>query len=128
MNKDFWYTVVVVALFIAMILMAGCSHNPAVFTFGKQVKIGTTEYGELSYLNGIAIVDCSRENSEWELEVDDETGIVIDKESNSIKGIKRIKRKIGMQISGYLVDMAKVDAKAAEAYVKQGEKKDNGAD
>ena len=27
MNKDFWYTVVVVALFVAMVLLAGCTNT-----------------------------------------------------------------------------------------------------
>ena len=116
-----------IALLIAASLLlfaAGCSHNPAIFTIGKQFKIGTTEYGEISYINGLAIVDCSRENSSWELEIDDEDGITFDKATNTIKGVRKIRRIIGKQVTGYLVDLAKVDKCIANEYVNEQEKPD----
>lgn len=101
-------------------LLSGCSHSPAVFTFGKKLHVGTVEYGEISYLDGIAIVDVSRENSSWEIEINDETGIVLDKANNTVKGIKKISRTIGKQVTGYLTDLAEVDPAAAEEWVKGG--------
>jgi len=100
-----------------LMLLAGCSHSPAVFTFGKKIHIGTVEYGEISYLDGIAIVDVSRENSSWTIEINDETGIVLDKANNTVKGIKKISRTIGKQVTGYAVDLAEVDSKAAEEWL-----------
>lgn len=114
-------------LFISIISLAaaaamtGCSHNPMMMAFGKVAKIGNIEYGEISYINGVYILDVSRENSSWELEVNDETGIQVDAEAGAIKGIKKIKRTIGKQISGNLVDLAKVDTEAAESWVGNGE-------
>lgn len=107
-----------IAALAAAAVFTGCSHNPAVFTFGKQIRVGTIEYGDLSYLNGVAIVDISRENSEWEIEIDEEDGISIDPATNSVKGIKKIRRSIGRQMSGYLNDLAKKDPEAVEAVVK----------
>ena len=107
-------------IFIAIMafLCAGCSHNAAVFGFGKVFKIGNMEY-ELLYVNGVGIIDYSRENSSWELEIDDEDGLSYDVSTHTIKGIKKVKRTIGTQITGYLVDLAKADAGAAEEYLKK---------
>ncbi|MBQ7177661.1 MAG: hypothetical protein IJS08_09630 [Victivallales bacterium] len=112
----------IIAFAALIIFCAGCSHNPAVFTIGKQVKLGTTEYGEISYINGIAIVDCSRENSSWEMEIDDNDGIQYDQKTGTVKGIRKIRRTIGRQVTGYLVDLAKVDKYLAVEYVKENAK------
>lgn len=116
-KKEFYYTITVMVLFVIMILMAGCSHNPAVFTIGEQIKVGTTEYGEISWLNGVAIIDCSRENSSWEMEVDETNGIQYDSKTGTVKGIRKIKRTIGPQVSGYLVDLAKRSPEVAQTWV-----------
>ena len=112
----------IIILAAMLACLCSCSHNPAVFTIGKQVKLGTTEYGEISYINGIAIVDCSRENSSWEMEVDDNDGIQYDARTGTVKGIRKIKRTIGRQVTGYLVDLAKVDKYLAQEYTKEQEK------
>ena len=114
----------IIILTAMLICLCSCSHNPAVFTIGKQVKLGTTEYGEISYINGIAIVDCSRENSSWEMEIDDNDGIQYDAKTGTVKGIRKIKRTIGRQVTGYLVDLAKVDKYLAQEYAKEPEKKE----
>ena len=106
-------------LAISLLLGVGCSHNPAVFAFGKVARIGNVEYGELSYVNGIYILDVSRENSEWEIEIDDQDGLQYDAKSGVVKGVKKIKRKIGRQITGYLVDLAKKDKYLAGEYIKE---------
>jgi len=121
MSRDLRFAFLVLIL---LILSVGCrrfSHNPAVFTFGKKISVGTAEYGELSYLDGIAIVDVSRENSSWSIEIDETTGITIDKDAGSLKGIKKITRTIGRQVTGYLVDLAETDAAAAESWCKGGD-------
>jgi len=107
-------------IFIAVMafLCAGCSHNAAVFGFGKVFKVGNMEY-ELLYVNGIGIIDYSRENSSWEMEIDDEDGLSYDVDTHTIKGIKKVKRTIGTQITGYLCTLAEKDAKAAEEYLKK---------
>ena len=102
---------------VAALAFTGCSHNPAVFTIGEQIKVGTTEYGEISWLNGVAIIDCSRENSSWEMEVDETNGIQYDSKTGTVKGIRKIKRTIGSQCTGYLVDLAKTSPEVAQAWV-----------
>ena len=102
---------------VSALAFTGCSHNPAMFAFGKKVSIGNTEYGELSYVDGIYILDVSRENSSWEMEIDDQGGIQYDAEHGTIKGVKKIRREIGPQVSGYLVDLAKKAPEVAQAWV-----------
>ncbi len=118
-------TLITIAFF-AMAL-AGCtrfSHNAAVLVMGEKAGVGSVEYGEISYLSGLALVDLSRENSEWEIEVDEQNGIQYDSKTGGIRGIRKIRRRIGRQITGYLVDLAKKDAEAAKEWVKPEERKD----
>lgn len=108
-------------LCIVMIVLGlccqSCSHNPLTMVFGKQAKIGNLEYGELSYLNGLAIVDVSRENSSWTIEVDDEAGLSYDAETKTLKGIKKIERRIGKQVTGYLNELADKNADSVKYVV-----------
>ena len=99
-------------------LLAGCSHNPAILTVGRQIRLGTAEYGDLTYLNGFAIIDCARENSEWEIEIDEEDGISFDVSSKTLKGVKKIRRRIGKQVTGYLKDISKNNPEAVTEYLK----------
>ena len=106
------------ALALAMIFtLTGCSHNPGMMVIGKHLKIGTTEYGELSYLNGFSFLDCARENSGWRIEINDNAGLSFDKTTNTLKGVKSITRVIGGQATGYLVDLAEASPDAAMVYI-----------
>ena len=104
---------------LSALALVGCSHNPAVFAFGKLARIGNVEYGEISYINGIYILDVSRENSSWEMEIDDEDGIQYDTSTGTIKGVKRITRRIGDQCTGYLKDLTKVSPEVAQTWVER---------
>ena len=106
----------VVFSFFAL-MITGCSHNAGVITFGKTFRIGGGEYGGLLYVNGLSVIDVSRENSKMELEVDDEAGLAFDAATNTLRGIKKIKFQVGKQVSGYLVDLAGKDRKLAEKYL-----------
>jgi hypothetical protein len=68
--------------------------------------------------DGMILTDVSRENSEWIIEVDSEAGLVYDKNTGSVKGIKRIHRRLGPQITGYLVELAEKDPESARTYLK----------
>jgi hypothetical protein len=94
------------------------SHNVSVIAFGKKAKIGSVEYGEILYLNGFSLVDCSRENSEWEIEIDDNAGLSFDAATKTLKGVKRIHRRIGKQVTGYLEDLSKNNPDAVREYLK----------
>ena len=101
-----------------LLVATGCSHNPAVLTIGRRVHIGTAEYGDLTYLNGFAIVDCSRENSEWEIEIDDTDGLSFDPTTKTLRGVKKIRRRIGKQVTGYLKDISENSPEAVTEYLK----------
>lgn len=99
---------------------AGCSHNVGGFTIGTRTQAGIDPQNmtaNISHTDGLNVIDVSRENSEWEIEIDDESGVTVDKKTGNIKGIKKIRRKVGPQVTGYLVDLAKESPEFAKWYL-----------
>ena len=116
MNKIFLFSA---AAFLA-VLATGCSHNTGAFTIGTRVNAGLDPQNataNISYVDGLNVVDVSRENSSWDLEIDAENGVSVDGSSGNIQGIKRIRRDVGPQITGYLVDLAATNPELAASYV-----------
>ena len=104
----------------ALFLVTGCSHNTSAFTVGTRVNAGLDPQNataNISYTDGLNVVDVSRENSSWDLEIDADNGFSVDTSSGTIKGVKRIRRDVGPQITGYLVDLAEYDPEMAKSYV-----------
>lgn len=102
----------------AVLLFTDCAHNPAQFLLGEQTRIGFGDYGTFSTAEGIVVNDIPRENTEFSIEIDAEKGVEYDPASGTLKGVKKITRKVGPQITGYLVDLAKVSPEAAVEYLK----------
>lgn len=105
---------------VLAVLAAGCSHNTGTFTIGTRVNAGLDPQNataNISYTDGLNVVDVSRENSSWDLEIDAENGVSVDGSSGNIQGIKRIRRDVGPQITGYLVDLAATNPELAASYV-----------
>lgn len=103
----------------ALSLLCGCGHNTEVLTLGTRIHVGVDPQNvtaDVSYSDGLNITDISRENSMWIVEVDYNTGVTLGKDG-SIKGVKSLKRAIGPQMNGYLVDLAKTDPELAKQYV-----------
>lgn len=106
----------------AILLLAGCGHNSAVLTIGTRMNLGIDPQNataNISYADGLNVVDISRENSEWEIDIDANTGISVDKKTGNIKGVKSIKRKIGFQVTGYLVELAEKNPDLAKLYIER---------
>lgn len=104
----------------ALFLVTGCSHNTGAFTVGTRINFGLDPQNataNVSYTDGLNVVDVSRENSTWTLEIDSENGINVDSTSGTIRGVKRIRREVGPQITGYLVDLAESNPDMAKSYV-----------
>ena len=104
----------------ALFLAAGCSHNTGAFTVGTRMNFGIDPQNataNVSYTDGLNVVDISRENSSWDLWIDADNGVSVDTSSGTIKGVKRIRRDVGPQITGYLVDLAEKDMDMAKNYV-----------
>lgn len=119
---DFWGGVLLILAVCAGVIaaLAGCSHNTGAFTVGTRINAGLDPQNataNISYTDGLNVVDVSRENASWELDIDNETGVSVDRQNNTIKGVKRIKREVGPQITGYLVDLAGKDPDMARNYV-----------
>lgn len=114
-------TGIVIGAVAAMVaLAAGCSHNVGGFTIGTRTQAGIDPQNmtaNISHTDGLNVIDVSRENSEWEIEINDETGVTVDKKTGNIKGIKRIHRKVGPQVTGYLVDLVKESPEFAKWYL-----------
>ena len=119
-RKSFKVAGVFLALFAALFLGAGCSHNTGAFTVGTRMNFGIDPQNataNISYTDGLNVVDVSRENSSWDLEIDADNGVSVDTSSGTIRGVKRIRREVGPQITGYLVDLAESDPEMAKSYV-----------
>ena len=106
------------ALIALAICCAGCSHNPAQFVLGNHTRLGFGDYGTLSVAEGLLINDIPRENTSFEVELDSETGVSYDPATGTVKGVKKVTRHVGPQITGYLVDLAKVAPDAALEYLR----------
>ena len=107
---------------LVLFMLVGCSHNPAIFTMGKRTNIGFDPgqmTANVSWTDGLNIVDIPRENSSWEMEIDEGTGLSFDATTNTVRGVKKISRKTGVQITGYLVDLAEASPEAAVEYIQQ---------
>ena len=106
---------------VVALLLAGCSHNPALFTMGKRTNIGfdpASASANISWTDGLNIIDMPRENSSFSVEIDESTGVKYDPATGTIKGIKKITRKTGVQVTGYLVELAKSNPELAAVYLK----------
>ena len=110
---------IIIATLIA-VFCAGCGHNTGTFLMGTMAKIGLDSQNAIptiTYVDGFQATDISRENSGWVVEIDATSGITTDKQGN-VKGIRSIKRYIGPQITGNLVDLSKTNPELAASYVK----------
>lgn len=114
------YTIVL-SLSLAF-LTCSCAHNPSVITFGKRWNIGCDPAqmaANVSWTDGLNIIDIPRENSSIEIEVDEQLGLQYDPTTNTMRGVRKITRKTGVQITGYLKELAEICPAAAVAYVQQ---------
>lgn len=100
--------------------LSGCSHNTGAFTLGTRINAGLDPQNataNLSYTDGLNVIDVSRENASWDVEIDADNGVSVDNRTGNIKGVKRLRREVGPQITGYLVDLADKNPEMAKAYV-----------
>ena len=105
--------IILTILAAATLFAAGCSHNANMVGVGKVFRIGN-ESANILYVNGLISINGTRENAESTVETDDDDG---NGEAMTAKSVRRITYRTGRQITGYLVDLAKVDPEAAKAYV-----------
>ena len=109
-----------VGLIILLLLLSGCGHNTGSLTLGTRVNLGLDPQNvtaNISYTDGLNVLDLSRENSEWDIEVDSSTGVSVDSSTGTVKGVKKIRRSIGPQITGRLVELANIDKDMAKLYI-----------
>jgi len=113
---------VIVCLAILAFIVSGCSHNPIVVTSGKRTNIGFDPgslSASISWTDGLNLIEVPRENTSWELEVAEGQGLGFDPATNTLHGVRKVTRKVGPQVSGYLVKLAKASPEAASEYVRQ---------
>lgn len=111
-----WYLIFVCIMFV----LVGCSHNAGLIAIGERTALsfGPPETtASWSSTKGILAVDLARENSSFCIEIDSAEGINVDKSTGNIKGIKKITRTVGPQVTGNLVNLAKEDKELARLYI-----------
>ena len=103
-----------IALLIAGLFFAGCSHNLNTTVAGKYFRVGG-EGCSITYANGLIVMSGTRENAESLIETNDVDGLG---NPSDVKAVRSIRYKVGPQISGYMTDLAKISPEAAIEYVK----------
>lgn len=103
-----------IALLIAGLFFAGCSHNLNTTVAGKYFRVGG-EGCSITYANGLIVMSGTRENAESLVETNDVDGLG---NPSDVKAVRSIRYKVGPQISGYMTDLAKISPEAAIEYVK----------
>ena len=101
-----------VTVFSALVF-CGCSHNGL---FVAKGKVLTVNEGGLTYVNGTVFWDMSRENTQTAAAFEDSDTVPTTGDGEATGKIT-IKRKIGKQVTGYLVDLSGKDPEAAEKYL-----------
>lgn len=107
------------AMCFAAAFLCSCSHNTDMFTLGDSFNIGIDpqNFGANIHLtSGLNVMEISRQNASWSVKIDQKTGIIYDKQTGSIRGVKQLSRTIGPQVTGYLVDFAKQNPQLAVKY------------
>ena len=111
---------IAITVIAAALLLPGCSHNTGAFTLGTRVNLGIdpqSATANASYTDGLNVIDVSRENTSWDVEIDADNGVSVDDSTGNIKGVKRLRRDVGPQITGYLVDLSENSPEAAASYI-----------
>lgn len=111
---------IAITVIAAALLLPGCSHNTGAFTLGTRINAGLDPQNataNLSYTDGLNVVDVSRENTSWDVEIDADNGVSVDDSTGTVKGVKRLRRDVGPQITGYLVDLSENSPEAAASYI-----------
>ena len=107
-------------MLLGVLVLTSCvmaSHNPLQILTGKQTKVGFGDYGAFNHKEGLVISDIPRENTTLEIEFDSEAGVSYDPKTGTVKGIVKITRSVGPQVTGYLVELAQADPEAAKKYL-----------
>ena len=114
-HTPFHYLAFTAIFCVCAILLASCSHNGNLVGVGKVLRIGNDTCG-ITYVNGLFSVNSSRENSESVIETNDGDSFNATPGA-AVSGVRSIRWRTSPQITGYLVDLAKIAPDAAAAYV-----------
>lgn len=113
-NENRVKDVVMVLACVSTLFLAGCGHSGNVVGVGKVFKIGG-EGCSIMYVNGLFVANGTRENAESIIETNDSDGLG---NPADVKSVRTIRYRTGMQLNGYMVDLAKRDPATAQEYVK----------
>jgi len=109
--------IIITTLVVLTLFIAGCAHNANLVASGKYFEAGN-ETAHLRYVNGLVVINGTRENSESIVEAGDDDGLS-GAPTVDAKSVRTVRFRTGPQLTGYLVDLAKKNPDAATAYVKQ---------
>lgn len=99
-------------------LLAGCGHSGMVYLNGTSVQAGynpeTNQLG-IGYLDGETLLVGSRENTMVEVELEGGNGVDGTAATLNTRKIKKIRYTTGIQVNGYLVELAGTNPELAAA-------------
>lgn len=105
MKKIYLFIMMALIMFFAF----GCGHNGMVYLNGVSAQLGynpeTNQIGA-GYFNGETLLVGSKENTNVEFELDQTDGVDADGKTISVNRIKKVKYSTGIQINGYMVELA----------------------
>ena len=114
MNKH----ILVMLSIIATLFLASCGHNPVFLGAGTKLAVGSPEYGQISYFDGLGAISIGKENTRVAIASDSTAGISFDPATNTLKGIREMSIETGPQVTGYIKDAPPETVKAYYSAVK----------
>jgi len=114
MNK----TIILAIAIVSALFLASCGHNPAFLGAGTNLMVGSPEYGQISYFDGLGAISIGKENTRITIASDSTAGISFDPATNTLKGIREMSIETGPQVTGYIKDAPPETVKAYYSAVK----------
>lgn len=114
MNKH----IILALAIITALFLASCGHNPAFLGAGTNLMVGSPEYGQISYFDGLGAISIGKENTRITIASDSTAGISFDPATNTLKGIREMSIETGPQVTGYIKDAPPETVKAYYSAVK----------
>lgn len=111
------YLVLIICI-ASICILSGCGHNGLVYFNGRSFNIGfnpKTYEGGIQYSQGQSLIVGSKENTSVEVQtgVNANLGVGSANGSADTGKISKIKYSTGIQINGYVVDLAEANPKFA---------------
>ena len=110
--------IIIALAIVTAFFLASCAHHAAFMGAGQKLSVGSPEYGQISYFDGVGAVSVGKENTRITISADSTVGISFDPSTNTLKGISEMSFETGPQVTGYIKDAPPETVKAYYSAVK----------